>query len=218
MVVETSTVVYRALSLGAGVQSSVLALLLSHSDPRLAEHGYSKPDIAVFADTGWEPDYVYRHLDWLEQQLDYPLIRVSSGDLKTNLRKARTVSGHSFVDVPLFTVNEGREEGHVAAAMHQPLQGPAHLPANPRAGGRAARPALPQEHPRRDVARHFLGRGGTHQAQPGTLGRASLAARGHADDAPGFASSGLRRSIPAAYCPARPALSVRIGPTSTGAS
>ena len=65
MVVKTSTVVYRALSLGAGVQSSVLALLLSRSDPRLAENGYPKPDIAVFADTGWEPDYVYRHLDWL---------------------------------------------------------------------------------------------------------------------------------------------------------
>ena len=111
MVVKTSTVVYRALSLGAGVQSSVLALLLSRSDPRLVENGYPKPDVAVFADTGWEPDYVYRHLDWLEQQLDYPLIRVSSGDLKTNLKKARTVSGHSFVDVPLFTVNEDGKKG-----------------------------------------------------------------------------------------------------------
>lgn len=66
MIAETSTVVYRVLSLGAGTQSSVLALLLSGSDPRLVERGYPKPDAAVFADTGWEPDYVYRHLEWLE--------------------------------------------------------------------------------------------------------------------------------------------------------
>ena len=72
-------IAYRALSLGAGVQSSVLALLLSRSDPCLLELGYPKPDAAVFADTGWEPEYVYRHLDWLEEQLDYPLIRVSDG-------------------------------------------------------------------------------------------------------------------------------------------
>ncbi len=111
MVVKTSTVTYRALSLGAGVQSSVLALLLSRSHPRLVELGYPKPDVAVFADTGWEPDYVYQHLDWLEEQLQYPLIRVSDGDLKTNLKKARTVSGHNFVDVPLFTVNGDGKKG-----------------------------------------------------------------------------------------------------------
>ncbi len=111
MVVKTSTVTYRALSLGAGVQSSVLALLLSRSHPRLIELGYPKPDVAVFADTGWEPAYVYQHLDWLEEQLQYPLIRVSEGDLKTNLKKARTVSGHNFVDVPLFTVNGDGKKG-----------------------------------------------------------------------------------------------------------
>lgn len=37
----------RILSLGAGVQSSTLALM--------AEHGeIEKPDYAIFADTGWE--------------------------------------------------------------------------------------------------------------------------------------------------------------------
>ena len=111
MTTETSTVVYRALSLGAGVQSSVLALLLSRSDPRLTELGYPKPDAAIFADTGWEPEYVYLHLAWLEKQLDYPLIRVSSGDLKTNLRQGRTVSGHRFVDVPLFLVDGDGKKG-----------------------------------------------------------------------------------------------------------
>lgn len=111
MVSDTSKVVYRALSLGAGVQSSVLALLLSRSDSRLIELGYREPDIAIFADTGWEPDYVYDHLDWLETQLNYPVIRVSSGDIKTNLKQGRTVSGHSFVDVPFFLVGENGKKG-----------------------------------------------------------------------------------------------------------
>ena len=108
---EVSPVVYRALSLGAGVQSSVLALLLSQSDARLMELGYSKPDVAIFADTGWEPEYVYLHLSWLEKQLDYPLIRVSSGDIRTNLRKGLTASGHRFVDVPLYLVDENGKKG-----------------------------------------------------------------------------------------------------------
>ena len=106
-----SEVVYRALSLGAGAQSSVLALLLSQSDPELADLGYPKPDVAVFADTGWEPQYVYRHLDWLEKQLSFPVIRVSAGNLKTNLRRGRTPSGHRFVDVPLFTVDQNGKKG-----------------------------------------------------------------------------------------------------------
>lgn len=111
MATEMRTVAYRALSLGAGVQSSVLALLFARSDPRLVEHGYTKPDTAIFADTGWEPDYVYRHLDWIEEQLPYSLIRVSAGDIKANLRKGRTASGHRFVDVPLFTVAEDGKKG-----------------------------------------------------------------------------------------------------------
>ena len=111
MVSRKSTVVYRAVSLGAGVQSTVLALLLSRSDPRLIDLGYNKPDVAIFADTGWEPEYVYRHLDWLERQLQYPLVRVSDGNLKKNLRRGRTVSGHRFVDVPLFTINEDGKKG-----------------------------------------------------------------------------------------------------------
>ena len=104
-------IAFRALSLGAGVQSTVLALLLSRGNRRLRKLGYRKPDAAIFADTGWEPDYVYRHLDWLEQELSYPLIRVSAGDLSENLPRARTATGHRFVDVPLFTVNPDGKKG-----------------------------------------------------------------------------------------------------------
>lgn len=59
----------RVLSLGAGVQSSVLALMAARGDlPRL--------DAAIFADTGHERRTTYAWVDWLETQLPYPLIRV----------------------------------------------------------------------------------------------------------------------------------------------
>lgn len=51
----------RILSLGAGVQSTTLLLMSRHGD-------IAPLDGAVFADTGWEPQEVYRHLAWLEQE------------------------------------------------------------------------------------------------------------------------------------------------------
>lgn len=138
---RTGNVVYRALSLGAGVQSSVLALLLSRSDSRLMELGYQKPDVAVFADTGWEPEYVYRHLNWLEDELDYPLIRVSDGSLKTNLKRGRTVSGHRFVDVPLFTRAANGKKGMLRrqCTTHYKIK-PIYREIRARAGGKRGRP------------------------------------------------------------------------------
>ena len=56
----------KIISLGAGVQSTTLALLAHHKE-------IEPPDYAVFADTGWEPKAVYKHLDWLE------LFKFSSG-------------------------------------------------------------------------------------------------------------------------------------------
>lgn len=141
MISETSTVVYRALSLGAGVQSSVLALLLSRPNSRLAQLGYNSPDIAVFADTGWEPSYVYHHLDWLETQLTYPLLRVSAGDLKTNLKKGCTASGHHFVDVPLYTIDKQGKKGMLRrqCTNHYKIR-PIYRHIRSQAGGQRGRP------------------------------------------------------------------------------
>lgn len=60
----------RVLSLGAGVQSTTLALLAAAGDID------PMPDCAIFADTGAEPAAVYSHLDWLEYQLPFPVRRV----------------------------------------------------------------------------------------------------------------------------------------------
>lgn len=51
------------LSLGAGVQSSTLALMAAAGEVT------PMPVAAVFADTGDEPTSVYRWLDWLTTQL-----------------------------------------------------------------------------------------------------------------------------------------------------
>ena len=141
MCAQDTGTVYRVLSLGAGVQSSVLALLLSRSDSSLADLGYPKPDIAIFADTGWEPEYVYRHLGWLEDQLDFPLVRVSSGNIKENLRKGRTVSGHPFIDIPLFTVSADGKKGILRrqCTNHYKID-PIHKKVRVMAGGKPGRP------------------------------------------------------------------------------
>jgi hypothetical protein len=62
----------RVLSLGAGVQSTTLALLAAH---RVLE---PMPDCAIFADTGDEPEAVYRHLQWLAPRLPFPVHVVRS--------------------------------------------------------------------------------------------------------------------------------------------
>ena len=64
------------LSLGAGVQSSTLALMAAHGEIT------PMPDCAIFADTMGEPAEVYKWLDWLEKQLPFPVYRVTAGNLQ----------------------------------------------------------------------------------------------------------------------------------------
>ncbi len=64
----------RILSLGAGVQSSTLALLIAKGEVPMV-------DAAIFADTQAEPKAVYDWLDWLERQLPFPVYRVTAGSL-----------------------------------------------------------------------------------------------------------------------------------------
>lgn len=68
----------RFLSLGAGVQSSTLALMVAHGELEPVE-------AAIFADTGWEPPKVYEWLGWLEKQLPFPVHRVQRGNLRDDI-------------------------------------------------------------------------------------------------------------------------------------
>lgn len=88
------------LSLGAGVQSTVMALM--------AELGeLERPDCAIFADTGWEPRDVYRHLEWLESRLSFPVHRVSAGNIRDDAVAGINTTGQRFASMPFFTSGNG---------------------------------------------------------------------------------------------------------------
>lgn len=91
---------YKVLSLGAGVQSTVMALMAE-----TGWKGMQKPDIAIFADTKWEPPLVYEHLEWLKKQLSYKVVTVSAGDIRQNVLEGITPDGHNFLDIPVFLIN-----------------------------------------------------------------------------------------------------------------
>ena len=87
------------LSLGAGVQSSVMALMAAKGELPM-------PDCAIFSDTQWEPKAVYEHLDWLEEQLPFPVHRVTNGSLRDDAIANEPVRGRGtkkFSSIPWFT-------------------------------------------------------------------------------------------------------------------
>lgn len=77
------------LSLGAGVQSSTMALMASKG-----ELGYDV-DCAIFADTQSEPASVYEWLEWLKTQLTFPLHIVTQGSLHDESLKIFTSKTNS---------------------------------------------------------------------------------------------------------------------------
>lgn len=88
----------RVLSLGAGVQSS--ALLLMADEGRFGV----KPDVAIFADTGDEPAYVYEHLARLSAAVSILVETVSAGRLSDDLRRG-IETGSRIAQPPLYTKN-----------------------------------------------------------------------------------------------------------------
>ncbi len=78
------TTKWNVLNLGAGVQSSTLALMAAVGEIA------PMPDFAIFADTQAEPKSVYTWLDWLEKQLPFPVHRVTRGNMTTDMMAFRT--------------------------------------------------------------------------------------------------------------------------------
>jgi len=97
------------LSLGAGVQSSTLALMAARG-----EIG-PMPAAAIFADTGAEPAAVYAYLDYIEAMLPFPVIRVSAGDLAQMSVQVRTTADgeRSYIkhSVPAYVLNSDGTKG-----------------------------------------------------------------------------------------------------------
>ena len=91
------------ISLGAGVQSSTMALM--------AKHGLIKPmpDFAIFADTQSEPKSVYDWLDYLETELPFPVKRLTKGNLgdyATTVRKSKNGNYWTGGWPPVFAIGD----------------------------------------------------------------------------------------------------------------
>lgn len=93
----------RLLSLGAGVQSTTVLLLA-------CEGTIPTFDIALFADTGWEPRAVYGNLERLRAhaaKAGIPVRTVSAGNIRTDALDPN----HRFVSMPLHTRNPDGSKG-----------------------------------------------------------------------------------------------------------
>ena len=85
------------ISLGAGVQSSTMAIMAAKGD-------LPPVDCAIFSDTGNEPKMVYAYLDLLKKILPYPIHIVSKGNIMQDMLDAKGKS--NFVVAPYFTQNK----------------------------------------------------------------------------------------------------------------
>ncbi len=98
------------ISLGAGVQSSTMALMAA------AGEILPMPKCAIFADTQAEPKSVYTWLDWLENQLPFPVRRCTAGSLVDDalrIRERKDKTGFwSPSAIPHFSINADGGHGH----------------------------------------------------------------------------------------------------------
>ena len=103
--------VWRVLNLGAGVQSTTI-LLMSLRDllPRF--------DVAIFSDTQYEPNEVYDHLAWLEQECakhDQLVVRITRGNLRQDAIEFRqnrqSADGKRHANIPAFVRNPNGKAG-----------------------------------------------------------------------------------------------------------
>ena len=105
---ETNTYPKRVLSLGAGVQSTAVLLMMIHGE-------IPRADAVIFSDTGWEPAAVYKHLAKLEVLMaenNMPFHKVSFGNIRQDFIESET----RFATMPLYTLNK---DGKKSMLMRQ---------------------------------------------------------------------------------------------------
>ena len=86
------------ISLGAGRQSTAMALMAAHGEI------IPMPDAAIFADTGGEPQWVYDTVHWLQSHniLPFPVIVTSQGNLSERL-----LAGDDMARIPFHIAGGG---------------------------------------------------------------------------------------------------------------
>lgn len=103
------------ISLGAGVQSSTMALMAAKGELP----GSDRVKGCIFADTQDEPQSVYQWLDWLEKQLPWPVHRITAGRLRDSVLRMRVTKDgrrYSRSDIPVFTLNA---DGSIGKVTHR---------------------------------------------------------------------------------------------------
>lgn len=102
---------YNVISLGAGVQSSTMALMASRG-----ELLGIKVDFAIFADTQDESQKVYKWLEWLKSELAFPVYVVTKGKLSESaltMRKSGKGVLYPIASVPLYVITGKGEKSIV---------------------------------------------------------------------------------------------------------
>lgn len=99
------------ISLGAGVQSSTMALMAALGEIT------PMPQAAIFADTKSEPKSVMVWLDWLENQLPFPVYRVTQrqglAEDALRIRERKDKKGFWVPSgVPHYSINKDGSHGH----------------------------------------------------------------------------------------------------------
>ena len=96
----------RVLSLGAGVQSSTILLMMMNGEIKPA-------DVCIFADTGNEPKEVYEHLEKLKVMSTIPIHIVGDANIVDDVYD-NVFNG--FIKIPTYTRNE---KGRIGISQRQ---------------------------------------------------------------------------------------------------
>lgn len=105
--------VYNVLNLGAGIQSSRVFLASCKGElPRF--------DVAVFADTQWEPEAVYENVAFLQAEgvkAGIPVVVRTKGNIREDAiefrRARRSADGRRYASLPTFILNQDGSQGRV---------------------------------------------------------------------------------------------------------
>ncbi len=101
------------LSLGAGVQSSVMLIMAIKGE-------IERPNHVIFADTGWESKKTYSHVNWCQKQCDkagIPFHITSAGNIRADAAISRTADSGEYngrwASIPLFVDTGTGVEGRI---------------------------------------------------------------------------------------------------------
>ena len=66
-----------------------------------------RPDYAIFADTHWEPNGVYKTLDWLREKVSFPIIATDNGrSLREDVLNGVNAQGKPWLTIPAYLADQ----------------------------------------------------------------------------------------------------------------